>query len=268
MKNIDRKIGLIGVGNMGTAILEGLFSKNLAKPDQVWIYDKMTEKADSFSEKWQTHRASSNGDILKEADIVILAIKPQDLEAMGAELKENFPDNKILLSILAGTPVDKIRKILGTKPAIVRAMPNLGAKVGASITVLSGSDEKSLAIAECVFSGCGTTLVLQEKYFDLGTAVSGSGPAYFFLMMELLAEMGIKHGLPVKVAEQLAVQTALAAGRLAQEASVGPAELRKMVTSKGGTTAAALDVLEAKNFRESFHEALQAALDRGRELSQ
>lgn len=264
---IVQSIGVIGVGNMGSAILEGLFRKDLAKPSQVWVYDKIEAKSKDFAKRWKAHLAASNADLVGQAEAVILAVKPQDLPDTAAELRAFFKKSHVLISILAGTPLAKIRRLIGSIPSLVRAMPNLGAKVGEAVTVLTGQEAERLALAEAIFSGCGKTVRLEEKYFDLVTALSGSGPAYFFLLMELLARFGVESGLAQKTAELLAVQTGVGAGLLAQAASTSPEELKKMVTSKGGTTEAALKVLESRGISEIFREALKAALERGRELS-
>ena len=266
---IKEKIGLIGVGNMGGAILEGLFKKNMAEPSQVWVYDKIGDKAAQFSKQRKAGLASSNQDLVAKTSLVILAFKPQDLFDAAEEFKSSLTPSHTVISILAGTPIAKIRKAISGNFKVVRAMPNLGAKVGEAVTALTTDDRdpKTLTAAEQIFSGCGKTVRLEEKYFDLVTAVSGSGPAYFFLMMELLMKEGIQSGLSEADARLLAVQTAVGAALLAQGSPSSPEELRKMVTSKGGTTEAALKVLDSKNFPELFHEALQAALKRGRELS-
>jgi pyrroline-5-carboxylate reductase len=264
---IKEKIGMVGVGNMGAAILEGLFRKEMANASQVWVCDKIQEKAAEFSKAWGTALAPTAAGLANNVDVIVLAIKPQDLESMGSELRP-FLEKHVLITILAGTPIAKIKRVLGEKASFVRAMPNLGAKVGEAITALSGANPQSLGLAEKIFSGCGRTVLLEERHFDLVTAVSGSGPAYFFYIIELLAKFAEREGLNRKAAEQLAIQTAVGAGRLAQTSEFSPEELRKMVTSKGGTTEAALKVLEEKGFGDIFHEALQAALRRGRELSQ
>lgn len=274
---LTQTLGVIGVGNMGAAILEGLLAKKIVSAGQVTVYDKIAEKAKEFSARYKVALASSNSDLVKRSDIVLLAFKPQDLVdfAAGGQVSDLSPFRKshVVISILAGTPIAKIRQSAGPNPKIVRAMPNLGAKVGEAVTAIcieaiSGTTMPSpLSFAEMIFSGCGKTLSLEEKYFDLVTAVSGSGPAYFFLLMERLMKECTDAGLTTEQARTLAVQTALGAGLLAKSAKETPEELRKMVTSKGGTTEAALNVLFSKNFPEIFHEALQAALTRGRELS-
>ncbi len=261
-----KKIGLIGTGNMGTAILEGLFRKRLAKPSQVWVYDALPAKAKAFARRWKTHAARNLPELLKAADVIILAFKPQDLVAAGPMLRSNWKSRHTGISILAGTPLVKLRRFLGSQGKWVRAMPNLGAKVGASVTALTG-DRQALKTAEQIFSGCGQTVRLKERDFDLVTAVSGSGPAYYFLLMEMLIAAARQEGLPEKAARMLAVQTAVGAGLLAQQSADAPGELRRQVTSKKGTTEAALKVFEAGRFGALVKRAVRAAMRRGRELS-
>ncbi len=252
---------------MGSAIVEGLLKKKLARADQIWVYDKMEGKAADFSSQWKTHVAQSASGLVAASELVLLAVKPQDWEELGKQIQSDLKAGHVLISILAGTPIAKIERFAGSKAKVVRAMPNLGARVGEAVTALTGSDATAVKLAASIFSGCGKTLRLDEKYFDLVTALSGSGPAYFFLMMEQLVNMAVAEGMSKKDAELLAVQTAVGAGQLASQAGQAPEELRKMVTSKGGTTEAALKVLEQKKFASIFQEALKAALQRGRELS-
>lgn len=261
-------IGLIGVGNMGTAILEGLFERRISKPSQVWIYDKMQDKVRDFSKKWAVHRASSAEEVALRAQWILLAVKPQDLSLIGAELKPALTRKHGIISILAGTPAIKIRRAVGTKPAIIRSMPNLAAKVGQSMTALTGTSKHALQAAVAIFDACGRTVILPERFFNLVTAVSGSGPAYFFFLMEVLADFGVRHGLKRKDAELLAVQTAQGAAQLAAGSDVSPQEWRDRVTSKKGTTEAAFKVIKRSGVDKVFTKAFQAALNRGRELSQ
>lgn len=268
MTLLKEKIGLIGVGNMGTAILEGLLRKKMILPSQVWVYDKIQEKAEDFSRRWKVNKAVSNEALAGGVDLVLLAVKPQDLKVTADEIRNPSGRFPVVLSILAGTPIAKIRSCVGPTAKVVRAMPNLGAKAGQSVTVITGSEAEPLALANQIFSACGKVIELEEKYFDLVTAISGSGPAYFFYIMELLTQEGIRGGLPAEKAKLLAVQTALGAALLASGAEELPEELRKQVTSKGGTTEAALKIFEAKNLPDIFHEAIEAARKRGKELSQ
>ncbi len=265
---INEKIGVLGVGNMGSAIIEGLLKKGIAKPSQVWVCDKIKEKASQFAAKWKTKIVPYPASLVSETDVILLAIKPQDLSEIGSALKINLEGKGYtVISILAGTPIEKIKEAVGRKAHIVRAMPNLGAMVGEAMTVLTSVSPKSLELAEKIFSGCGKTILLNEDHFDLVTAVSGSGPAYFFLLMELLAKEGQSHGLSEMDARTLAVQTAVGAALLARNSDLSPSELREKVTSKGGTTEAALQVFSEKGLAEIISQGIRAALGRGRELS-
>lgn len=263
---MKEKIGLIGVGNMGTAILEGLFQRKMARPNQIWVYDKFKDKTSKFARKCKVHQAASSRELVEKSQIILLAIKPQDLFESAGEFKEALKSNQTVISILAGTPISKLRQALGSKAVMIRAMPNLGAKVGEAMTAITGT--KNVSLAEKIFSSCGKTLRLKEDFFDLVTALSGSGPAYFFLLMELIEKMGIENGLDKTSARLLAKQTALGAARLAHASPLSHEELRIMVTSKGGTTEAALKVLENKAFHSIVREALIAACEKSKELSQ
>jgi len=260
-------MGIIGCGNMGSAILAGLIEKRIVPAAQITVYDKITSKARQTARAWKVRLGKSNADVVGRSEVVLLAVKPQDLFDAAVEFRQAFTRRHLLITILAGTPVSKVRRAVGTKPEIVRAMPNLGAQVGEAITALTGGKKKSLAVAETVFSGCGRTVRLSENYLDLVTAISGSGPAYFFLLMELLMKEGIRSGLAEKIAQDLAVQTAVGSALLARRSKFSPAELRRQVTSKGGTTAAALRVFEEEGLDGIVSRALRSAVRRARELS-
>ena len=262
----DQKIGVVGVGNMGASILEGVLTKRLTKPSLVCVYDKDQKKAAAFARQHRVGVAPSLTVLLQKADVVLLAMKPQDFLSFSAEHKTFFRPRQCVISILAGMTTGKIAQALGKKIAIVRAMPNLGAKVGQSMTVICGKDKKALSFAGIFFSGCGEVAALPEKQLDLVTAISGSGPAYFFHLMELLEDFGVQKGLPDSVAATLAVQTGLGAALLAKGAKVSCAALREMVTSKKGTTEAALLTLKRGNFKRIFQRALVAAMDRSGQL--
>lgn len=266
MKRLNQTIGLIGSGNMGSAILAGLLRRRIARPGQIWIYDSVSSKAKSTAKRFGVRAAKSNLDLARRTNIILLAIKPQDLKTVAGEIRFALRSNQTVVSILAGTPVSKLKRLL-KKATVVRAMPNLGAQVGESVTAVTSSSPRGLSIAETIFSGCGEVIRLSEKHFDLVTAVSGSGPAYFFLIMEILTQAARKGGISAKAARLLAVQTALGAAKLAQDSSDSPETLRKKVTSKKGTTEVALKFLFKKGFHKTFSEAIRRAVLRARELS-
>lgn len=262
----SQKIGLIGVGNMGASILEGVLARRLTSPSFVWVYDVAEPRAKAFARRHGVKLAVSLAELIQKTDILLLAMKPQDFGLFAAENRTFFKSGQGVISILAGMTTERIGKALGKDVRIVRAMPNLGAKVGQSMTVLCGKHKKELTFASALFSGCGEVVVLPEKTLDLVTAVSGSGPAYFFHLMELMTDFAEKQGLPAEVAEALAVQTGLGAALVAKDSKVSCAALREMVTSKKGTTDAALRTLKLKKFGKIFQSALAAAMKRSCEL--
>lgn len=265
---MNKRIGFIGCGNMGSAILKGILFNKIASPKQIVIFDADPSKMNLIAKKFRVRKASSNQEIVRKSQIIILAIKPQEFSDVAAKIRSELKTNHLVISILAGTPLAKLKKYLGSRCKIARAMPNLGAKVGESITALTSTSPKSLKIAGKIFSGCGKVIQLEERYFDWVTAVSGSGPAYFFLLMELLSQAAQKGGLSKSSADLLAIQTAAGAARLAQNSAQGPEQLRKMVTSKKGTTEAALQYLSKKKFGPIFVEAVHQAMKRAKQLSQ
>ncbi len=260
-------LGLIGAGNMGTAIVEGLLERKISRAADIRIYDKMPAKALDFSRATRVCQAASIEELVRCSGCILLAVKPQDLSEVGAVLRSHMRGGQVLISILAGTPIAKLRRFIGSRPHYVRAMPNLGAKAGESMTAIAGQLRSALVLAERIFTGCGRTLILPEKHFDLVTALSGSGPAYFFWLMEMMADFGEGAGLSKESARLLAVQTALGAGKLAACSDMDPAEWRRRVTSKKGTTEAALKVLAKHRAGVVWRQAFRAALQRGRVLA-
>lgn len=265
MTKLKQKFGLIGCGYMGGALLAGVLKRRVVSPREVTVYDAIPSKARAFARRFGVRQGKTNAGVVKASGVVLLAVKPQDLFRAAAEFRAAFSARHLLLTILAGTPIAKVRRAVGPKPKIVRAMPNLAANVGEAVTAITGHSA-GIARAETIFSSCGKTLRLPEKYFDLVTAVSGSGPAYFFLLMELLSKEAERHGLSKEAGRTLAVQTAVGAALLARNAPETPEELRKQVTSKGGTTEAALRVFETEGFARIVSKGVRAALRRGREL--
>ncbi len=264
---IKKKLGVIGVGFMGTSILQGILKNKILSASQIWIFDQDASKMQKTVKRYKVGRTASAEDLVSKADVILLAMKPQDLAAAAQSFRRALKSSQVVISILAGTPTQKLKSILGGRAKIVRAMPNLGAEVGASMTVLSSASAPALRLAENIFSGCGAVMRLEEKHMNMVTAISGSGPAYFFLLTELLAEAGIRAGISKDKSIQLAVQTARGAGLLASASSIPPAELRRRVTSKGGTTEAALKYFDSKKLSQIILDGIQAACRRGREMS-
>ena len=264
---LNQRIGFIGCGNMGSAILKGIISQKIASPKKIIIFDADPSKMNFISKKYRIQKASNNQELVRNSQVILLAIKPQEFSRVANEIRAELKSNHIVISILAGTPISKLKKNLKSRK-ISRVMPNLGAVVGEGIAAVVSTSREADTVSTLIFSGCGKVIKLSEKYFDLVTAVSGSGPAYFFLLMETLSEAAQRGGLSKHSADVLAIQTAVGAARLAQTSASGPDELRKMVTSKKGTTDAALRHLSKKGFSQIFIQAVQKARARAKELSQ
>lgn len=265
-------IGFIGSGNMAEALIRGIISAKLYSPDNVLISDVRPERLDYLSQEYRVTPVESNTALTKAADVIVLSIKPQNMTQVLEEIQGTLKKEVIVISIAAGIRTDAIAKYLGDIP-IIRAMPNTPAMVDQSATavVVRNTGLRNFKVGLDVFMACGKVEVLEdEDLIDAVTAVSGTGPAYFFLLMEEMIKAGVKLGLPADIATELVFQTAKGAGLLSEMAyarNETPAQLRQRVTSPGGTTAAAMKVFEAKDFNGLMMAALTAARDRSKELS-
>ncbi len=260
-----RTFGVIGTGNMGSAIIKGVLSKHLIKPSQVLIYDVISGKSKKLARELKVRSARNLYEVIRNSDVILLAVKPQNLPETALQFKKAMVKNKQIISILAGVSIKTIKKNFGSNVRVVRAMPNLGAMVGHSMTAITG-DQSLIPFARKVFRSCGEVMLLNEKYFHAVTALSGSGPAYFFFLMELAMITALDMGFSRRDAVLLAKQTAKGAALLAAFSELNPEELRKQVTSKGGTTEAAMKVLKSKKWKNSFTLAIRAAMKRGEQL--
>jgi pyrroline-5-carboxylate reductase len=262
----------IGGGNMGSALIRGLIAKGLPA-DRISVGEAVQARRIQLADELGVHVSADNREIVEGADLVVLAVKPQDLamtvRPLAAELGRRRP---LVLSIAAGIRVADIQGWCGPGIAVVRAMPNRPALNGAGATALFAPAEvapEQRKLAEDALAAVGTAVwVNEEDALDVVTALSGSGPAYFFLLAELMTEAAVKLGLPRESAQELAIQTLFGSGRMARDSDGDLARLRAEVTSKGGTTEAALRVFEGSNLRGIVAAALQAATDRGREMAQ
>lgn len=267
MSNVLRKkIGFLGCGNMGKGILAGMIRKRIAKPGDIKVYDVIPGKLAEIKKEFKIGIASSIGGLVKSSDIVILAVKPQDLISAAGEIRPCLNSRHLVVTILAGVPIKRIQKEFGAGARVVRAMPNLGATIGEAVTAVTASRKSDLKTGNEIFSGCGTVLNLPEKYFDAVTALSGSGPAYFFYLIELLEQEAVRQGLSENAAQLLVKQTAKGSALLAWNSEEPASVLRQRVTSKGGTTEAALNTLVAGNFHKLFHQAISNAVKRAKKL--
>jgi pyrroline-5-carboxylate reductase len=263
------KIAFIGGGNMGEAMLAAVLEDGLAKPEAIWVSDVSLTRRKSLVQQYGVAAMASNLEAISGKEIVVLAVKPQNLAEVMNELGGHLGSDQVVLSIVAGARIDTLSRGL-RHGAIARAMPNTPAQIGEGMTVWTATPEvtgEQKGLVGAILGAMGAEIYVDnEKYIDMATAVSGSGPAYFFLMVESLIEAAVAIGLPRDMAGKLAVQTMLGSGRLIQHSGVEPAELRRRVTSPGGTTARAIEQLEKGEFTELVKRAVQAAYDRAREL--
>jgi pyrroline-5-carboxylate reductase len=263
------KTAFIGGGNMGEAILAALIEKKLALAKDICVSDVNTERLQYLKNKYGVAVTGKNRDAVAGKDVIVLAVKPQSLPEVLAGLKGSLKNNHLVLSIVAGVKIAKIGEGLGHKN-IVRAMPNTPAQIGYGMTGWTATSEvtpEQKDSARAILGAMGKEIYFDdEKYLDMVTAVSGSGPAYVFLLAEALIEAAVKIGLPLEEAGGLVMQTLLGSARLLAQSGRPPAELRRNVTSRGGTTEAALKVFAAGDFAGLVEKAVKAAFDRAREL--
>jgi pyrroline-5-carboxylate reductase len=263
-------LGFIGGGNMARSLVGGLIARGLA-PTQIIVSDPLPAQRDSLASQLGVRTTGDNLDVAREAQVIILAVKPQELRnvstALASAMHERAP---LIVSVAAGIRASDLQRWLGGLP-VVRAMPNRPALNGCGVTGLFATSDVSAVnreLAATILGAVGPALWVQkESQMDAVTAVSGSGPAYFFLLIEMLEAAGVKLGLSADVARRLAIETAYGAGQMARATSESPATLREQVTSKGGTTEAALKHLEAAKVREIFNDAIAAAALRSAELA-
>jgi len=264
------KIGFIGGGNMAASLLNGLVASG-HDPKQLWVSDINSEALNAVSSNLNINTTQSNEEVIKEVDIVVLAVKPQILSKVAKEIASFLKKHQLVVSIAAGINQASLSKWLGAETAIVRCMPNTPALVLTGATALHANDKvtsEQRDLAETILRAVGIALWVDiENELDAVTAVSGSGPAYYFLLMEAMEKAAIELGLNEAIARLLVQQTALGAAKIALESSESPGELRKRVTSPGGTTEKAIETFQDGGFIQLVSNALHAAKDRSVEMS-
>ena len=263
------KIAFVGVGKMGGGLLEGILARNLIVPEKIAIFDKMADRLTELGEKYSVRVARDNRDVLAGANIVILGVKPQNMREVLTELKPVLGKNQLVISIAAGISTALIEEALGRKIRVVRVMPNMPALIGCGAAALARGQHataEDIAVAQQIFDAVGITVVVTEDLMDAVTGLSGSGPAYGFVMIEALSDAGVLMGLPRDTAQKLAAQTMLGAATLCLRGEKHPAALKDMITSPGGTTIAGLKVLEEGKFRATLMKAVEAATLRSKAL--
>ncbi|HEY8094642.1 MAG TPA: pyrroline-5-carboxylate reductase [Methylobacter sp.] len=265
------KIGFIGGGNMASSLISGLIASGHA-PEQIWVSDINPDTLTTLKHDLNVNTSANNDDVINAVDVVVLAVKPQALSAVAQSIAALIQQKQsLVVSIAAGINQNSLSRWLGADTAIVRCMPNTPALVLTGATALHANDKvtaEQCDLAENILRSVGIALwVEDEAELDAVTAVSGSGPAYFFLLMEAMEKAALELGLPQETARLLVQQTALGAAKIALESAESPEQLRKRVTSPGGTTQQAIETFEQGGFTELVSKALHAARDRSIEMS-
>jgi len=256
---------------MAEALVSGILKAQLAPPANISATDICTSRLEHFQKSFQVHVGSDNATEAKRADVIVLCVKPQVMDAVLSEIKEELTREQLLISVAAGYPLKRIQHHIGENASLVRAMPNTPAVIQEGVTALAGNSGLStrhLQLAQKIFESVGRVVIVEESLMDAVTGLSGSGPAYVYLVIEALTDGGVRAGLPRAVAGVLAAQTVLGAARMVLETGEHPALLKDRVTSPGGTTIAGLQQLEAGRVRATFMKAVEAATNRSRELGQ
>jgi pyrroline-5-carboxylate reductase len=262
-------LGFIGAGNMATALIKGLLESGVYDRAHLLAADKDENALKRVSSEFGVRCHISNHQVASESAIVILAVKPQTIQEALEEMKEAVTDHHLIISIAAGIPLGMIRDIIGKNIPLIRVMPNTPALVQQGVSALAAGDlatAEHMTVARTIFGAVGETVEVEEGLMDAVTALSGSGPGYVFRIMECMVDAGVGLGLKKETALDLVIQTFLGAAHLAKASDDSLTELRRKVTSPGGTTAAGLAVLEEKGLRETIINAVNAACARSLEL--
>ena len=268
---MSKKIAILGSGRIGEALLSGLLSSGWREASDVVVTDRGEERVAELSDRYGVEATSDNATAVADVGLVVVAVKPQDIDALLSQIGIHLTTEQTVVSVAAAIPTSHIEERIGDGVPVVRAMPNAPATVHegmAGICAGAHAGDEQLALAEELLSHLGRVVRVPERSMDAITAVSGSGPAYFALLAEAMIEAGILLGLSREVSTTLVVQTMFGTAKQLRDQGMHPVELRESVTSPGGTTIAAIRELEQAGVRAAFLNAIQAAMDRARELAE
>jgi pyrroline-5-carboxylate reductase len=267
---MSRKIAILGGGKIGESLLSGLLSSGWRAADEVVVTGRREERIAELAARYGVPVTLANAEAVEGAGLIVVSVKPQDIEGVLAELTGHVTPEQTVLSVAAAIPTAAIERHLSGEIPVVRAMPNAPSTVHegmAGICAGTHAGEEHLQLAEDALAHLGAVVRVPERYMDAVTAVSGSGPAYFALLAEAMIEAGILLGLGRETSTQLVVQTMLGTAKLLRDEKMHPVELREAVTSPGGTTTRAIRELEIAGVRAAFLNAINAAMERSKELA-
>ncbi|MDQ4143587.1 MAG: pyrroline-5-carboxylate reductase [Actinomycetota bacterium] len=264
------KLAVLGGGKMGEALVAGLLTSGSWKPEEIVVSDVRSDRLSELAGRYSVATTRDNLDAVADVELIVIAVKPQDMEGLLAEIAASVRPDQVVVSIAAAITTRFIEQRLEKPVPVVRAMPNTASLVHEGMTGLAGGShagDAEVARAGEVLERVGRVVTVSESHLDAVTAISGSGPAYFALLAEAMIEAGLLLGLSRDVSTELVVQTMLGSAKLLRDGGLHPVELREMVTSPGGTTTRAVRVLEHSGVRAAFLDAIRAAMERAQELA-
>jgi len=263
------KIGFLGAGRMATALARGWLTAGLTRPDRISASDPLPEARQAFSAACGVRAGEDNRELVASSDLLVLAVKPQSMAGLLAEIRSVVTNRHLIVSIAAGISLQHLSAALGGEPRLVRVMPNTPCLIGASASAYSPGGTATaddIVLVDRLLKAVGLAFCLPESMLDAVTGLSGSGPAFVYVVIESLSDGGVRMGLPRDVATALAAQTVLGAGKMVLDTGLHPAVLKDMVASPGGTTIAGLHALELGRLRAALINAVEAATERSIEL--
>lgn len=266
---MDRKIGFVGAGNMGCAMIKSIAASDILLSDSIYVYDVDKERLSKLREETGINISASASEVVEKCDIIILAVKPNVLENVLNGCKNSFNDKKILVSVAVGVPIKFYKKIIGENKKVIRTMPNTPALVGEGMTLVAPDNSIAKDELDYIMSifGCfGKAELLEEKLMSEVTALTSSSPAYVFMFIEAMADAAVLSGLPRNLSYKLAAQAVLGSAKMVLETGKHPGELKDMVCSPAGTTIEAVSTLEKNKFRYSVMEAMDECTKKAREI--
>ncbi len=267
----NKQVGFVGSGNMGEALIRGLLHGHLCRPDQILCSDVRAEKLKWIRDQYGVKGTSHNPEVIKQSNIIILAIKPQIMKPVVSEIAKYLDFSKLVISIAAGVSLDAIESCAMRELKLIRVMPNICVSVREGVSAIAAgkhAQKEDLMTAKTIFDSVGKSLFIDEYLLDAVTGLSGSGPAYIFLIIDALADAGVKVGLSRDDALILASHTVLGAAKMMIETGEHPGKLKDLVTSPGGTAIAGLHTLEEGGMRTTLINAVEVATQRSRVLGE
>ncbi len=267
----NKQVGILGTGNMGEALIHGLLYGHLCRPDQIFCSDVRPERLKVIREKYGVKTTSHNAEVVKQSEIIIFSVKPQIMKQVVDEITKYLDFSKLIISIAAGVSLGAIESCARKDLKLIRVMPNICVSVREGVSAIAGgkhTQKEDLMMAKTIFDSVGKSIFIEETLLDAVTGLSGSGPAYIFLIIDALADAGVKVGLSRDDALILASQTVLGAAKMLIETGEHPGKLKDMVTSPGGTAIAGLHTLEEGGLRTTLINAVEVATQRAKILGE